>query len=377
MMLSPTSDPRPVGRPQLGFAGLGWIGSNRLRSVAESGCCDVRAYFEPVDENCAEVAKIVPDAVRVDSFDQLLSQPISGVVLATPNALHREQAVRAFENGLAVFCQKPLGRNAAEASAVVAAARRGDRLLGVDHSYRWLNSAQWLRRAYQSGELGNIFAVDLTFHNGYGPDKAWFFDRAASGGGCLIDLGVHLIDLLFWIIGNRGVVEVSSSIYLNGERLQASDLTEDYAVIRILLEDGLTVNLTCSWTSHLGKDAEIKAVFHGTRATAAVENTNGSFFDLTGELRSGTSTKTTAVDSDWTWGGRAIIDWTERLGRGERYDPSCQLYVATSEIIDAIYRQAARVQPTLKTNRSQDANGRTSPQINSRYAMSATLPATS
>src|SRR5215218_9099775 len=101
-----------------------------------------------------------------------------GIVIATPSALHAAQSIQALKAGAAVFCQKPLGRNAAEVEAVLAAATSADRLLGVDLSYRFTEGMRKIREQVRSGALGDIYAVNLIFHNAYGPDKAWFYDRA-------------------------------------------------------------------------------------------------------------------------------------------------------------------------------------------------------
>ncbi len=124
---------------------------------------------------------------------------LDGVVIATPSALHAEQARQAFAGGVAVFCQKPLGRDLAETRAVIDAARAADRLLGVDLSYRHLAAVEAVRALLRDGELGRVYAAELTFHNAYGPDKPWFTRRSQSGGGCLIDLGTHLLDLVMWL----------------------------------------------------------------------------------------------------------------------------------------------------------------------------------
>ena len=109
-------------RPRLGFLGLGWIGRSRLEALAASGVAEITAQADPA----------VPDSLG--SLDDLLATELDGIVIATPSALHAEQAIAALEHGVAVFCQKPLGRTAAEAEAVVEAARRADRLLCVDLS---------------------------------------------------------------------------------------------------------------------------------------------------------------------------------------------------------------------------------------------------
>src|SRR5947199_289519 len=83
-------------------------------------------------------------------------------------------SIRALKRGAAVFCQKPLGRTAAEARAVIDAARAADRLLCVDLSYRFTDGMRRIRELVRAGALGRVYAVDLVFHNAYGPDKAWF-----------------------------------------------------------------------------------------------------------------------------------------------------------------------------------------------------------
>ncbi len=123
----------------------------------------------------------------------------------------------------AVFCQKPLGRSTDEVRQVVEAARQTDRLLGVDLSYRYTQGLQQIRDLVRSGELGHIHAADLTFHNAYGPDKDWFYDKARAGGGCVVDLGVHLVDAVLWILDFPEVIKVSSALYAGGERIGADD----------------------------------------------------------------------------------------------------------------------------------------------------------
>src|SRR5690606_9981181 len=120
---------------------------------------------------------------------------------------------------LAVFCQKPLGRTAAEAAAAVAAARQADRLLAVDLSYRFTQGMQRIREQVRAGALGRVFAADLVFHNAYGPDKPWFYDPRLAGGGCVMDLGVHLVDLALWLLDFPDVERVESTLLAGGAPL--------------------------------------------------------------------------------------------------------------------------------------------------------------
>ncbi|HET8750831.1 MAG TPA: Gfo/Idh/MocA family oxidoreductase, partial [Sphingomicrobium sp.] len=184
---------------RLGFVGTGWIGRNRMEALLATGECVAAAICDPDPEMAEKAKELAPLALETDSLDAMLALDLDGVVIATPSAMHTEQCIRAFEAGVAVFCQKPLGRNAAEVEAAMHAAKRADRLLGVDLSYRRTAATQAIRERIRSGDLGKIFAADLTFHNAYGPGAGWFRNPKLSGGGCLIDLGVHLVDLALWL----------------------------------------------------------------------------------------------------------------------------------------------------------------------------------
>ncbi|HLL45827.1 MAG TPA: Gfo/Idh/MocA family oxidoreductase, partial [Longimicrobiaceae bacterium] len=200
VLLQENAGVQATARPRLGFLGVGWIGRHRMEAIVNTGAAGVAAIADPSPEMAAEAGKLAPGAEVVGSLDELLDAGVDGVVIATPSALHAEQSIRALRRGAAVFCQKPLGRTAAEARGVVDAARAADRLLEVDLSYRFTEGMRRIRDAVRSGALGRVFAADLVFHNAYGPDKPWFYDRSLSGGGCVMDLGVHLVDLALWVL---------------------------------------------------------------------------------------------------------------------------------------------------------------------------------
>lgn len=324
-------------RPRIGFLGVGWIGLDRMRGIVDAGQADVVALCDPSREMRERAGALAPDAVCADGLDAVLDQAPDGIVVATPSALHAEQAIAALERGVAVFCQKPLGRTAAEAGRVVAAARRADRLLGVDLSYRRTEGLARLREAVLGGALGEVFAADLVFHNAYGPDKPWYFDKALSGGGCVIDLGVHLADLALWLFPGRRVEAVESRLYRAGRLLApATDTVEDAAFATLTLEGGATVRLACSWHLHAGRGAVIGAELYGTEGGAAFRNVDGSFYDFTAALHRGTETEVLCAPPD-AWGPRAACDWAARLAAGERFDPAAEDFVAGARLVDRIY----------------------------------------
>jgi predicted dehydrogenase len=297
--------------PRLGFLGVGWIGRSRLEAVEASGVADVAAICDPAVDGA------------LASFDELLAEELDGIVIATPSALHADQACAALERGFAVFCQKPLARTAEEARRVVDAAHAADRLLGADLSYRDVEAFRRAVELVRSGELGDIVAVDLVFHNAYGPDKPWFYDPELAGGGCVIDLGIHLVDLALWALYRRGFDDVRARLHGKPvERHAVAQLDE--------------VRLACSWNLHAGRDAVIEATFYGRDGAVSVTNVDGSFYDFRCERFAGTQRETLVEPPD-AWSGRAAVRWAERLARGERFDPAAEHLVDLHAVVDRIY----------------------------------------
>jgi predicted dehydrogenase len=239
--------------------------------------------------------------------------------------------------GLAVFCQKPLGRTAAEVDHVIAAAKAANKLLGVDLSYRFTSGMAAIRELIWRGEIGTVFGADLTFHNAYGPDKSWFYDPALSGGGCVMDLGVHLVDLGLWALGWPEVTTVEASLMHRGGPLKdPSCECEDYAVATLKTADGTVLRLACSWRLPAGKEAVIAAEFYGTDGGAALRNVGGSFYELEAERMHGTWADPLANRED-DWGGRAGADWARRLAAFEGFDPEAERLGDVARVLDRIY----------------------------------------
>jgi len=334
LMKSPASV--ALKKPRLGFLGVGWIGRHRMEAMLATGRVEAAAVVDPSDQNAEDALALDPTAERVGSFEEMLSLGLDGVVIATPSALHAEQSIQALEAGLAVFCQKPLGRSEAEVRAVVDCAREADRLLAVDLSYRFTEGMRRIRDLTAGGSLGQIFGVDLTFHNAYGPDKPWFYDPRLSGGGCVMDLGVHMVDLALWALDWPEVVDVQARLFAKGRPLEDQEACEDYAVATLTLASGAAVRVACSWGLAAGKDAEIGAAFYGSEGGAVLRNVDGSFYDFTAERTSGQRSERLCSPPD-AWGGRAAADWARRLADGQGHDPDTDRLVEVARVLDRIY----------------------------------------
>ncbi|TFZ04337.1 Gfo/Idh/MocA family protein [Ramlibacter rhizophilus] len=325
--------------PRLGFLGLGWIGQHRMQALLEAGACEVAVVADPSESVRERVRALAPQAAVVSSLDEMLAHAIDGAVIATPSALHASQALQLLERGVAVFCQKPLARTAQETAAMVDAARRADRLLACDFSYRHTEAMRRVRQGVAEGEIGEVYAADMVFHNAWGPDKSWARDAALAGGGCAIDLGVHLVDLALWVLGFPEVRSVDSRLHAQGRRLApGAGEVEDYAVAQMDLASGATVRLACSWNFSAGRDAVIEAHFHGRGGGLSMVNRAGSFYDFAAERYSGNQRSVLTEPPD-AWGGRAIVQWARRLAAGAGFDPGIATAVQVASVIDRIYQR--------------------------------------
>ena len=181
----------------------------------------------------------------------------------------------------------------------------------------------------------DIFVADLIFHNAYGPQSAWFRDPQLSGGGCLIDLGVHLVDLAQWMFDFPEVLDARATLLRDG-RSVAEDEVENYATGELELANNVHVRIACSWNLNAGRDAVIEASFYGAKGGAQMRNENGSFFDFTGDLFRGRESRRIAAPPD-DWGGRAATEWVRKLAAGERFTGTTTGLLETARTLDRLY----------------------------------------
>lgn len=328
--------------PSLGFLGVGWIGKSRMESLVSGGLADPIAVCDTYEKQVSEALKVAPAAHVCPDLCELLEQEVEGVVIATPSALHAQHSISCLRAGKAVFCQKPLGRHLAETHKIVEEARKADRLLAVDYSYRYTHGMQEIRRLVNEGAFGKIYAIETVFHNAYGPDKSWFYDPQLSGGGCLMDLGSHLVDLSLWILDFPQLEVLSANILADGQPVMNHwEKVEDYVSADMRTPGGVSVRLTCSWNLPIGRDAEISFRLYGTEGGAAFYNVNGSFYDFQSEWYRGTSRELlTSPPEDW--GGAAISRWAAQLAADPSYSDEAEELIESAAVLEAIYHHVRK-----------------------------------
>jgi predicted dehydrogenase len=255
---------------RVGVAGLGWLGESLMKAVPRVGGLEVLAVQDVVHARAQAVADRYGARLALQHFDELLVvDALDAVLICTPNGLHAEQAQAALRAGKDVLVQKPLALSCADAVRTLEAARGTARLLFVDYTYRFLETMRALRAAVPSPAA--IRSIRAAFHNIYGPgaEKAWFFDARMAGGGALMDLGVHLLDLGLWLVGPRGV------------SLQSADLSDprpvEHAARLALRLDEVPFELAVSWNAPLPA-TQIFFDVVSERGHVRWENVDGSFF---------------------------------------------------------------------------------------------------
>ena len=325
--------------PRLGFAGIGWIGMKRLQPLALAGWDGDLVIFDPDPSAVERALEAFPKAKSAASFEELISSDIDAVVISTPSAMHARQVEESLYRDLPVFCQKPLGRNRQETARVVSLAKERNLLLGVDFSYRYTEGIQQIKSCLDREEIGKIYAVEAIFHNAYGPDKEWYYNPDQSGGGCLIDLGSHLIDLIFYLLGDIAPQVVYSNLLAKGERFILGEAVEDFAEAQLVAGDNISIRIACSWKHAVGKDAAIHLKVNGTQGGLEFQNVNGSFYEFRADRYTQNNRITLSSGPD-NWEGKALCRWVEELKADDQFDPGCRELVENARLIDGIYSKA-------------------------------------
>ncbi len=255
-----------------GVIGLG-MGSGHARRMAAHAGVELTALADQDETRLAQAADAHGVARRYrDGAELLAREKLDIVCIATPNALHKPLAIQALESGAHVLCEKPMAMNADEAAAMIEASRRTGRRLMINFSSRFDPSAWAMKREVQAGTVGDIYYARTTWlrRRGMPGFGSWFGRKELSGGGPLIDLGVHRLDLALWLMDYPQPVWIMASVYdhlasaLAREQNKAFDV-EDFAVALIKFANGATLSLEASWAGHIRRREQIETHILGTR----------------------------------------------------------------------------------------------------------------
>ena len=277
------------GKLQIGIVGCGGIANNKhfpaLQSQADK--CEMVAFCDIQKERAVSAAEKfgTPDAkVYTDYNEMYKDENIDVVHVLTPNVAHCPATVAAFKAGKHVLCEKPMAHNTEDARKMIEAWKKSGKKFTIGYQNRFRPEVQNLKKACEAGDLGEIYYGKAhAVRRRAVPTWGVFPNKALQGGGPLIDIGTHALDITLWCMNNYKPVSVTGSVFYKlGHLPQATEgnefgpwdpetyEVEDSAMGFIKMEDGSTINLEAAWAINMLDSREASTTLCGTKAGAEI-----------------------------------------------------------------------------------------------------------
>ncbi|MFD1957307.1 Gfo/Idh/MocA family protein [Paenibacillus thailandensis] len=351
---------------KVGIIGCGGIAFQKhMPSLAkQTDLAEMTAFCDIVPEKAEKAAREFGGeqaAVYTDYRDLLKDETIDVVHILTPNLQHSFITVDALEAGKHVMCEKPMAINSAEARKMLEAAKRTGKKLTIGYQNRFNDDSQTLYKACREGRLGEIYMAKAhAVRRRAVPTWGVFADKEQQGGGCLIDIGTHALDLTLWFMDNYKPVSVSGSVFHKLKDKPEGNMfgpwdpqtlhVEDSAFALVKMENGATIFLESSWALNTTDVKEAKASLFGTEGGAEMKQTadfrseivfNQVLYGKLTEMKPTAGPPIAYFGPDGEDpGSREARQWLESIVRDtEPLVSPEQAYVVT-QILEAIYRSA-------------------------------------
>ena len=269
---------------RVGIIGCGGIANGKhMRSLAKVADCEMVAFCDIIPERAEKALADfgAPGAKAYTDYKELLKDPTIDVVhVCTPNRSHSFITVDALEAGKHVMCEKPMAINSAEAKTMLDAAKRTGKKLSIGYQTRFRDDSQYLKQEVEDGTFGDIYyARAISLRRRAVPTWGVFLNEYEQGGGPLIDIGTHALDLTLWLMNNYKPKYCVGTTYhkLNRDTDQANMwgnwdpeqfTVEDSAFGFVVMENGATISLETSWALNTLDVREAVTSFCGTLAGA-------------------------------------------------------------------------------------------------------------
>lgn len=284
---------------KVGVIGAGGIASQvHIPAYLTLPDVEIVGVVDPKEGRAAQVAKEhgIPHAFT-DHRDLLALDGLQIVSVCSPNAFHAPQAIEALEAGINVLCEKPMAVLVRDAEAMIEAQRRTGKVLMIGMTNRFRPDVQAMRQYVQDGLLGELYYIKAGWLRrsgipGYG---SWFTNKALAGGGCLLDIGVHFLDLAMWAADFPKPVSVSGTTFskfgcrgmaLGGwgadicrDGIQHFDV-DDLATAFVRLENGGVLTLEVSWAAYVADHGENYVRLMGTEGGVEMSSRYGPEFPV-------------------------------------------------------------------------------------------------
>ncbi len=336
---------------RVGIIGVG-IGQAHIKGYSQVKEAKVVALCDLNEARAREVAQdcsVQNAEIFTDHRALLERKDIDAVSVCLPNKLHAPIAIDALNAGKHVLCEKPLAIDAASAQLIADAAEKNGKNCMVGQVKRFEPEARALKAIVSSGALGRIYYEKALWLRkrgipGYG---GWFTTKSMSGGGPLIDIGVHLLDAAWWLAGCPQPTGVFGATYAefgprgkglggwgNEKKPEGTFDVEDLAVGLIRFEGGLTINLEVSWAIHQARERQVVEVF-GSDGGAEWGNGASIFRDIEGVA---SNTKLEVPQGD-AW-AREMQHFVDSILNGTTPDPDAKQGVWMMKMLEGLYKSA-------------------------------------
>jgi predicted dehydrogenase len=272
----------------IGVIGAGMIARGAVKSINQHDDVKIVAAFDPDAERLASLQELGEITRTHNSRQKLLEDDeLDAVYVAVPNKFHAETARAVLQSGRHCLLEKPFALSYAEAKSVVDAADESGKTFMLGMNQRFGAGRQRVRRLVRDGVLGEIYhAKGFWMRRGGIPKlNTWFGHKCASGGGCMLDIGVHMLDLTMWLADNFRPTSVLSKTYTKfgprgigegGWGLSDADPSlsfdvDDFASALVTFENGMTLAVDVSWAAMMEVDSREGSQLFGTEAGASVD----------------------------------------------------------------------------------------------------------
>jgi predicted dehydrogenase len=353
-----------LSKVNVGMIGCGGIAMGKhLPALAKIPEAQVVAFFDVAPDRAHEAKEKygTPDARTYLEVNDLLNDPDVHVVhVCTPNDTHAEISIAALEAGKHVMCEKPMAKTAEGARKMVETAERTGRKLSIAYQNRHRADSLWLHKACRAGELGEIyFAKAHAIRRRAVPTWGAFLDVEKQGGGALIDIGTHALDLTLWMMDNYEPKTVLGTSYRKlGERGSEANMwgswdpakftVEDSAFAMITMKNGATVWLESSWALNTLDVDEAKVSLSGTKAGADMKKG----LRINGEEHGMLYTREIQMTGYADWGGSVPNDpaenearaWINAILNDNEPVVTARQAMIVQEILEAVYESAKQGQ---------------------------------
>lgn len=271
---------------KVGVIGAGGITYSSCREIEAHGDAEIVAACDASEARLTRLCETFNIPRRYsDSKELLADSDIEAVYIALPNVFHAPLAEEALDTGKHVILEKPFALNLREANAVADAAQRSGKLFMLGMNQRFVPGAQKIKQLVDSGTLGDIYHAKAFWMRRSGIPRlgTWFGNKAMAGGGSLLDIGVHVMDLALYLMDNFKPEAVSGATYTRfgnrglgeggwgiSDREDIKFDVDDFATAIVKLAGGATLSLDVSWALHQAERDQMNVNLYGSEAGASV-----------------------------------------------------------------------------------------------------------